>query len=1249
MQVTHEDETDQDPSGADESERDDSAEAPWLAKKNPIFSEDAKDTLLLVFGVILPVCAVAFELAFHFCARYFFDPFPSTNHVVLFSLIPISNLMAWMSRRANLTPHFAFMSLSSGMAMGVALMYALMFLPLTGPATFSIVYLGFGLLGLTPLLSLPCLWFSGKRVCHMADQRRTYFEAHQLKHFGHIVVLVMVLAVELPSTLTRMNLDLAVHPETEKQGVEWLRRFGNQEVLLRACYERSGRATDILGSMYEAGHPIKIEEARRIFYRVTGKPFNSVPIPASARSTIQHRANTNDPAGLNAVIEDEFDLDADVAGEQVSGVVRGLNARDSQMQVEMQPDALVAKIDWSFHFGNTSKYDREARGKIMLPPGAVVTRATLTVAGVEHDATIMVREAARAIYQEAVKQHKEDPLLVSTCGPDQILVQCFPVHPGGDLKVALHIVAPMVLGQRDSEALLNLPTFLERNFQLDETTAFNASSKGFTSSDEKLPFQLTHFTVPKQGQLVLVPNKETVTGVEFAAKIASDQLGKNRAVLTATRNDKYKEIDVEDALQAAPIRHKVQRELITPPPQLLTVLIDGSVSMKDSMNGIANGLRQLPKGSRVRILILSDEPLSLMDVLASPGSPEFEKALSKLAEYKPVGGQDNSAPLLEVAAQAQSDPTNAILWVHGAQPLCEGNSQTLASYLNLRKVPLLYDLQVAPGPVEVLTSAKNSTGFRHVYRTGSVENDIALLARSWIEDTVSPSTSTPPLTSPAAPAAAVPKADRELAQLLAYNRLIRNLQSTKQHNTEANALAKNYHLVSPISSAVVVDEIVELNSVSKPAPKPEPKPDPVIDAKNLLDHSFDHFDSFLAFTKYELIDREVDPILKSMHPGTALMSSITADGGYAQRPQVPNPVDMVSGSVQKSFDTVTSQLNKLNSVSPGPDSFDSTSSSSVGGSTSRSGEVFNSSQNFARQSTEDANRLADSEAVPRSRHITLADSSSGAPSFPPVSETEVLMPKVARDEVSIPTPIAPKAIEFANDKDAEIRIKERVAPPIVTDFRAKKNLAANVQTDGSGLTDESKFSAKDEQAQSGEKRISEKKFDANQIAQEESFDKVNALNKQAWQSEDADYSPKRKAVAQGRLGPAGRRDSGSASDGTVIVGVNTAGSTGGDPTVVDVLITGRHGSYYERTSIPGTSRIDSMAHSSEHRHASRALTMLSLIFSAATALITLKNAQVRTPWIYCRSVLLLVAMPCVFYVLGNFLVPYLEHLFKASL
>ncbi|HMO23112.1 MAG TPA: hypothetical protein PKC98_19290, partial [Candidatus Melainabacteria bacterium] len=271
---------------------------------------------LVFFGVILPLLFMVYENQSHYLARSFFDPFPTFNHYLLFSLIPVSNFLTWLAARTTVNAVYSLTALGSGMSLGIAILYSLMLLPM---APVLLFHLPFGLLLLAPLLSIPYILNAGKTICQIASRHDTFFDPHQFKHLGHIIILVMVIAVEAPSTLTRIHLAQANQHDQSNQknsaeAISWLRTWGSGDVLLRACYERSGRATDLIGSLYEHQHPVPIDKARDIYYRVYGIPFNSVPIPSSFRGTIQHAGLIADPAGLNEGAVDEFDLDPDIAG-----------------------------------------------------------------------------------------------------------------------------------------------------------------------------------------------------------------------------------------------------------------------------------------------------------------------------------------------------------------------------------------------------------------------------------------------------------------------------------------------------------------------------------------------------------------------------------------------------------------------------------------------------------------------------------------------------------------------------------------------------------------------------------------------------------------------------------------------------------------------------------------------------------------------------------------------------------------------
>jgi len=733
----------------------------------------------LAFGVLLPLAAAVFELITHFCAQHYFDPFPSANHVVLFMLIPLSNYLAWLSGRKDMSAHFGFMSLISGMAMGIGCLYALMFLPMTATSAMYTLYFGFGLLGLAPLLSIPCTWLGGKTVCRLATKRKTFFDSHQVEHIGHLIVLCMVIAIEFPSTATRMNLSKAA--EGNAPAIAWLRQFGSEEVMLRACYERSGRATDILGSMYESGHPLSIEKARAIFYQVTGKPFNSVPIPSSARATIQHAGLIDDPALVNAKVEDEFDLDADIAGENVSGLARGLTVAEANTIGTVSTDAAVADLEWSMQFANVSKYDREARAKLLLPPGGVVTKATVIVNGIERDATIQLRSAARNYYRQSLVEQKA-PLLVSTCGVDQILIQCFPVQPNSSMKVKLKIAAPLVLSQDKGRAALTLPTLQERNFQFDVDNFVNIhANKPLTASSSLL----TASTAPGDYQI--------------SGKLSSAQLSRFAGVIWCDRDPNCTMAVVEHS-GARIARHVSLPAYKT--PKALVILVDGSASMKNYMADISTALKSLQTAMQTQIMFVGENSSILHDPTA-------------LLDNKPAGGQSDDKALVNYL----KTPNISVLWIHGSQPISTENKTAFHQLLNVPSdAPRLYDLQITAGPNEILNDLNYSPNFVRVARLGTVKSDLERLFSQWQPTATTtnqfelwPAENIVPANTAAAPDC--------VAQLYGYEQVLAGLQNTLDPAAEqsrALGLASQFQIVTPVSSAVVVD--FNIAPATHPAP-----------------------------------------------------------------------------------------------------------------------------------------------------------------------------------------------------------------------------------------------------------------------------------------------------------------------------------------------------------------------------------------------------------------------------------------------
>lgn len=764
--------------------------------------------LFLFFGVLLPLLALLFEVNSHYCAQRFFDPFPSNAHIFLFLLIPVTNFLTFLAGRRDLSAFYLFIALGNGMALGIGCLYTLMFLPISGTACMGILFFGFGLLALAPLLSMPCSWLAGKSVCRLASRRSTFFDAHQMEHIGHLIILIMVVAIELPSTLTRFHMGAAAQPASSQSAIAWLRRYGNQEVMLRACYERSGRATDILGSLAEHVHPVSMNEAREIFYKVTGKAFNSVPIPASARATIKHTSVSYDPADLNAGVEDEFDIDSDIAGEVISGTARGLSISDSKLAGKVDADALLATVKWTFAFDNTSKYDREARCKVLLPPDAVVTRAVMTVDGVPHEASIMVRSEARAVYQEAVKERK-NPMLVSVCGQDQILVQCFPIRNGKDIRISMTIVSPLTMRDTAS-ASLQLPSFIEKNFQAQTPVTIALDSATPLAAPTS---KLNSMIMPAERVA-----EEGPPAQKFAlnGQVEQAQLDNSQMVVQASRDPNCLSVYCRDKMYGFDqiVQRKIDREHY-PSPGRLIVIVDGSAQMKDSLGDIVKGLRLLPDNIEAEVILVADDVKVLCPAGTKPGSAAYKEAMQRLETFLPVGGQDD-AIILDALRRASihSAPGDAsVLWIHGAQPVASIESDAMKRVLQHPvKQILLYDMQVAPGPNEYLNISDYCPNLVRVVRTGTIGDDLQRLYSAWSTEMVSAAEfETFPVGISSQPDVRGKLTDPALAQLRAYKKVLADSVSPAEtERSKAGALAESYHLITPVSSGVVVDDIAQL-------------------------------------------------------------------------------------------------------------------------------------------------------------------------------------------------------------------------------------------------------------------------------------------------------------------------------------------------------------------------------------------------------------------------------------------------------
>ena len=414
---------------------------------------------ILLFGAIFPAAVIGLELISGMCANAFFDPLPTYWHALVAGLVPASNLLAWYYLQDSRQQGARWMAFLNGAAIPIAGFYTLLFLPLLPLAAVAII-VAIGLMPFAPLASFVC----AIKLCG------AMYREHQAQGLtrpllgGLAVGLALLLVPDIPAGATRLGMQWAASsdPAQRERGLTLLRTLGDDDPLLRLCYGTAGRQTGLLSALVIfSGHNVfpprprrqlaqSPAEAREIYYRLHGVPFNSKPAPFDkSRRT-----------GLADVRFDE-----DHGGTQVGGRAQGLQLVSSRIDGSVSGDDAVAYLEWTVEFRNSEPVPREARLQLALPPGGVVSRATLWVDGQEREAAYGGRSHVRAAYQRVAVQQRRDPLLVTSKGADRVLAQAFPVPAHGTIKFKLGISAPLDIVE-PSKARLTLPALVDRNFTI---------------------------------------------------------------------------------------------------------------------------------------------------------------------------------------------------------------------------------------------------------------------------------------------------------------------------------------------------------------------------------------------------------------------------------------------------------------------------------------------------------------------------------------------------------------------------------------------------------------------------------------------------------------------------------------------------------------------------------------------------------------------------------------------------------------
>ncbi len=735
----------------------------------------SRHKFILFAGVILPAVAISFEATMHICARMFFDPIPTSWHMLLVLLVPLTQLQVWFAIRHADPNSLKLAGFANAAAIVISLFYSFIFLPLLPFAALTLL-IGLGLLPLAPFFALTTALIMRKQLRRVAAAAPKKSFPITTKGFlaSLGVGIALVGVTELPALLTRHGLQMAasVSPQRRTEGIRFLRTYGNRDYLLQRCYDYRGHSLFLLGDWLSPDSPVKADEVRDIYYRVTGEPFDAAPPPLRVNAKI--------------IRQDDF--------EYRSGTLKGLSLTSSNLDGSIDADGGVGHLNWTLAFENYSYSDMEARAEIQLPPGAVVSGVTQWIGNIENETQITGRSD---FMSDAGRLDRERPrVVVTTAGRDRILVQSYPVPAFRKaIKIRLSITVPLVLQTKD-QARLILPHFNSRNFNVP------GDLKHWILIDSNHPLNSDY------GLDVHSAGRSHNAGFQMYGEFSDTELMRPETALRLSRTDSDHGIwspnpfEVDGSIVKQSLEERTPSHL-----RRIVIVVDTSASMAEWQTQIKSALNVLPSDMDVRLVRADADWLheSDLDTVVTGGNSQVSTFLS---ETTFAGGADNAPALTKAWDLATETPgNNAIVWIHRPQRTTLSSVEPLLNRMKGRFYgPSLYSVQTSDGSDEIVKKLDGINEVKSVVRLGSLGMDLERLFQQLSGQVPTlefvRSVKHPQLD----PAFDGVETSNHLAELWANDEVARILGARDESLKEAaTLLALRYKLVTPTSSAVIME------------------------------------------------------------------------------------------------------------------------------------------------------------------------------------------------------------------------------------------------------------------------------------------------------------------------------------------------------------------------------------------------------------------------------------------------------------
>ena len=637
------------------------------------------------FGVILPLGVLLFELLSTFCGGVFFSPVPTWWHVAWIALVPALN--GWLLLG---TGRESTRGAAAGFTLVTALFYGLLFLPIIHVSVIALILFGLGMVSLTPIFAAVTTWRIG-RTARVESPEPAQFKVGW--RFGFLAGVLVLASLEGPALWTRANLSAAMAGERDSApAISRLRAFHSDRTLLKACYEGSrgmSMATDISGWLLSSWRipasmvggpgfaPLNSEKARDVFFRVTGKPFNSLKPPAG----IQGGLGRGDAFG-------DFEFDDHLGGDEVAVRLKNLDLGESRFDGHVDAASRIGYGEWTMVFENSSSQPKEARCQVKLPAGGRVSRLTLWVNGEPREAAFSSISKVKAAYKAVAVVQRRDPVLVNVVGPDTIMVQCFPVPAHGQMKIRFGVSAPLEGGRWE------LPHVVERNFGLAENLENAVWLQG------NCEFSLSGAGRSQDS----IPDG---TGRSISATLESGCLMSPGTALVAKSLPETPPVVWCEDRFASPGERFLIREPATatrPAAGKVVLIIDGSAALEEAREWIVRSIGKQP-GDGLTLILADDHARRV--------------TLKELEAYAFSGGRDNE-PALREGIRLARESGAPVVWVHGPQAVGLSQSEALLQQIERGTArPVIYEIDAIAGPNRLAEA---------IYRTGCIKRGPLLLA-----------------------------------------------------------------------------------------------------------------------------------------------------------------------------------------------------------------------------------------------------------------------------------------------------------------------------------------------------------------------------------------------------------------------------------------------------------------------------------------------------------------------------------------